>query len=202
MPALSVSVDGISIATVCMDGYDVVSVSVQGTRIDENLAHLEFSGGSHPENDESTHLTWISDLPLRAGQVVTVSFLENAVSSHAGKTIEELFPDEPAITQTDFRPTTEMFEELRVRPKLREKFAFRVVSSSGRVYSGRTKPDEHGFGFGVLWNSFHSERARASLHSYTLDSLEAREPFDYHFEERMKFGDSIQFELLADVVLE
>lgn len=197
MPALSVSIDGVAIATASADGYDVMSVRAGGTRIDDDLATLDLSGGSYPEDRESSYLTWISDLTLRPGQVVTVSFLESAASSHEGKTIEELFPDEPPTPQTDLKPTNEIFNELRAKPKLREKYSFRLVSSSGTSFIGETKPDEHGFGFTVLWNSSYPQRARVSLHSYTLDDLEVRGPMNNYFEERIHYGDSVQFELVA-----
>lgn len=198
MPALSVSIDGVTLATVSTDGYDVLSVRAGGTRIDNELATLDLSGGSYPEFGESTYLTWISDVPLQAGQVVTVTFLETASSSHGGKTIEELFPDEPPSTQTDFKPTAEMFAELRATPTLRDRFSFRLVSSSGTNFAGETAPDEHGFGFTVLWNSSSPERASASLHSYTLNNLEARGPMNNHVEERLRYGEWVQFELVAE----
>lgn len=197
MPALSVSIDGVTLATVSMDGYDVMSVRAAGTRIDDGLATLDLSGGSYPEFGESTYLTWISDVPLQTGQVVTVTFLETASSSHAGKTIEELFPDEPPSTQTNFKPTAEMFAELRAMPTLRDRFSFRLASSSGTNFAGETAPDEHGFGFTVLWNSSNSERARASLHSYTLNNLEARGPMNNHFEEKLHYGGWVRFEIVA-----
>lgn len=197
MPALTVSIDGITLATVSTDGYDVMSVRVGGTRIDENLATLDLSGGSYPESGESTYLTWISDVPLQAGQVVTVTFLDAALTSHAGKTIEELFPDEPPSKQTDFRPTADMFAELRAMPTLRDRFSFSLVSSSGTNFAGETTTDEHGFGFTVLWNSLNPDRARASLHSYTLSNLEARGPMNNHSEEKLHYGDWVQFELVA-----
>jgi len=197
MPALTVSVDGVTLATVSTDGYDVMSVRASGTRVDEDLATLDLSGGSYPESGESTYLTWISEVPLQAGQVVTVTFLEEALTSHAGKTIEELFPDEPPSTQTDFKPTADMFAELRAMPTLRDRFSFRLVSSSGTNFAGETPLDEHGFGFTVLWNSHNPERARASLHSYTLNNLEARSPMNNHVEEKLHYGDWVQFELVA-----
>lgn len=80
---------------------------------------------------------------------------------------------------------------------LRDKFSFRLAFSSGTVVAAETAPDEHGFGFTVLWNSFHPERVRVSLHSYTLDSLETQGPMNYHIEEQMKYGDSVSFELVA-----
>jgi hypothetical protein len=197
MPALSVAIDGVTLATVSMDGYDVMSVRAGGTRIDDDLATLDLSGGSYPEVGESTYLTWISDIPLQTGQVVTVTFLETASSSHAGKTIEELFPDESSSTQTDFKPTAEMFAELRAMPTLRDKFAFRLVSSSGTNFAGKTARDEHGFGFTVLWDSSNPERARVSLHSYTLNNLEARGPMNNHVEEKLNYGGWVRFELVA-----
>lgn len=197
MPALNVSVDGATIATVCTAGYDVLNVRAGGTRVDDDLATLDVSGGSYPEDGQSTYLTWICDLPLQPGQVVEVIFLETGSTSHRGKTIEELFPGETPTEPTDFKPTAEMFAELRNRPKLHEKYAFQLVSSIGTVFAGETTPDEHGFGFSVVWNSFHPERARVSLHSYTLDGLESHGPMNSHVEERMQYGDSVRFELVA-----
>lgn len=197
MPALSVSIDGVMLATVSTEGFDVMSVRASGTRIDDGLATLDLSGGCYPEGSESTYLTWINDLLLQAGQVVRVTFLEAASSSHAGKTIEELFPDEPFPTQTDFKPTAEIFTELRAMPMLREKFSFRLALSSGTDFVGESAPDEHGCGFTVLWNSSNPERARASLHSYTLENLEARGAMNNHVEEKIYYGDWVQFELLA-----
>lgn len=197
MAALDISIDGIKVATVNTDGFNVVSVNIGGTLIDDELASMNLSGGSYPEDGHPTYLTWVCDRPLHTGEHITVSFLKNGASSHSGKTIEELFPDEPPSTQTDFTPTTEMFEKLRAKPKQREKFSFRLVSSSGASFVGATMPDEHGFGFTVLWNSFDPEEARVSLHSYTLDSLETRGPMNNHVEERIHYGASVEFELVA-----
>ena len=197
MPALTVSIDGKAIATVSTDGYDLLSVRVGGTRIDEDLADLEVSGGSFPEGRESTYLTWVSALSLQAGQVVTVLLLESAPTSHPGKTIAELFPDEKLSETTDFKPTPELFTDIRSRPKLRDKFSFRLETSRGTTFVGETDPDEHGFGFTVNWNSFRPERARVSLHSYSLESLEHKGPMHNHVDERLHAGNWVRFELVA-----
>ena len=175
----------------------MLNVRVGGTCIDDHLADLNISGGSYPEDGNHTHLIWVNDLQLQLGQVVTVSFLEHASSSHAGKTIDELFPDEKTTAVTDSKPTAEIFNELRDKPKLRDKFSFRAASSYGNAFAGTTPPDEHGFGFSVLWNSHHPERTRVSLHSYTLDGLESHAPMNNHFEERLNYGGSVRFELIA-----
>jgi hypothetical protein len=87
----------------------------RGTGIDEDLADLEVSGGSYPDGRESTYLTWVSALSLQPGQVITVLLLENAPTSHLGKTIAELFPDEEPSATTDFKPTPEIIAEIRSR---------------------------------------------------------------------------------------
>jgi hypothetical protein len=197
MPALDISVDGVKIATVNMDGLDVVSLNVSGTQVDEDVASLDVSGGSYPENGQPTSLTWVGCFPLHAGQRINVVFLESAASSHPGKTVEELFPDEPVSTQTDFTLTAEMFRELRAKPKHRENFSFRLSLSSGTSFVGTTATNEHGFGFTVLWNSFHPERARVSLHSYTLENLETHSPMNNLVEENIQYGSSVDFQLVA-----
>jgi hypothetical protein len=198
MPALRISIDGNEVATVCTDGYDVLNARVGGTRIDDELATLGVAGTSQPENGESIYRTWVNEIPMQTGQVVAVSFLESAPNSHGGKTIEELFPEEDLVEEMDFTVTAEMFAELRAKPKLREKYSFRIKSSSGASFTGESKPDEHGFGFSVVWNSFHPERARISLHSYTLESLEIRNrPLEYLFEESVHAESTVTFELVA-----
>lgn len=197
MPALSVSVDGNRIAIVCTDGLDVVTIHAGGTRIDGDLADLHVAGGTYPEEEKSTYLAWVNQLPLQSGQVVVVSFIESTPSSHAGKTIEERFPDDEPVTAEDIKPTAELYNELRARPKLRNKFCFRLESSLGTSFVGETAPDEHGFGFSVLWDKFNPECASVSLHSYTLGNLEDRGPMNYHFKERIHVGDSVRLEISA-----
>ena len=196
MPSLRVSVNGSVVASVCTEGLDSLSARVSGTRIDEELAALDVAGGSYPSDAESTYLTWV-DLPLAAGQVVLVEFVENEPTSHRGKTIEELAIGEPDVSPVDFKPTAEMFELLRQAPRVRDRFSFRLGSSFDQSFVGETGCNEHGFSFSVHWTSFHPERARLSLHSYTLDGLEKREPMTDYVEERMHVGNTVHFQLDA-----
>jgi hypothetical protein len=197
MPALSLYIDGMFVASVNTDGYDILDVRVHGTFIDKNIASLEFSGGAHPEGSASSYLTWVSDLPIKLKQVVKVVFLEKALTSHDGKTIEELFPDEPDQEPIDFKPLPEAINEIRAKPKLRSSISFMAQSpKAGSIYS-ETEPDMFGFGFGVLWNSWHPERASVSLHSYSLESLESRGPMNYILSEKISIGSEVQFEVLA-----
>ena len=196
MPAISVSLDGNIVATVSTESFDVLCVGVSGTRIDEEPPHLDVHAGSHPESGEGCYLIWTDTMSLEPGQVLTVSMLENAQTNRPGKTIEELYPDGPDVVEHP-KSKEETFAELRNWPLIRKGFAFRFDSSKGVHFAGETKSEEHGFSFGVVWNSFHPERARVSLHSYTLDSLEHNSPMNDHIDDVMQCGDSVHFELVA-----
>lgn len=197
MPALRTLIDGVPIATVSCDGYNVLSVHVSGTRINEELATLEVSGGVYPVGGESTHLIWAADVHVLPHQEVTVQLLAQAETSHAGKTIDELYCDAPPHEQKDITPIPEMFEKLRTMPAFRERFMLSLESSRGNRLRVDTTPDEHGFAFSVVWNSFSPQHARMSLHSYTLQNLEDGSESNYHVQEEMNCGDAVTFALVG-----
>jgi len=197
MAALCVSIDGIMIATVCLDEYDVVSAGAHGTRIDEEVAHVDFSGGAYPKDGESKYVFWLNELTLAVGQTLDIAFFENGSTSYPGKTIEELYPDEQAEAPTDFKPKAEALAEIRAMPKLRTGYSFQCDTSSGSSYRGQTAPEDHGFSFSALWDSTRPEQARVSLHSYTLEALETEGPLNYHLREKLSFGDSVRFGITA-----
>jgi hypothetical protein len=110
---------------------------------------------------------------------VEVRLSDSGDTSHAGKTIAELFPEEAEDEPpTDFTPSPEMFAELRAKAALRDGYAFRLSAKSGLTFEGRTVPTDHGFGFNVVWNCHRPNRANLSLHAYTLDDLEQRKPMN------------------------
>jgi hypothetical protein len=197
MPSLTVSLDGNVLATVCCNGYDVVSARVSGTRVEEEFAAVGVTGGRYPDDGASTYLTWVNEIALQLGQSITVGLLDGGATSHPGKTIEELFPYEERTSPVDFKPTQEMFEELRAKPNLRGNYVFQYHSTSGTLYSGSTTPEEHGFGFTVLWNSHRPERASVSLHSYTIDSIQHQTAMPDHVREYLQIGQSVTVEIGA-----
>lgn len=198
MPTLTASVNGTLLAQVRTDGFDVMSVAVQGTCVEQELAELMMTGGKYPEGEESVYLTWINSHPLKAGDLLEVTIQDEGDTSHAGKTLAELFPDEAeAVEEMDFTPTPELFEELRSRERLRERFRFELDTSGGTEYVGETGHEEHGFGFTVLWNTHRPGRASLSLHSYTIDSLEHRAPMHDYVREYIEPFTLVRFRVEA-----
>lgn len=197
MPALRTLIDGVPLATVSSDGYNLLSVRVSGTRINEELATIEVSGGIYPEGGESTYLIWAADINLLPHQEVTVQFLERAETSHPGKTIDEQYPDEPLPEEEDFTPTPEMFAKLRTMPTYRDAFKLYLESSQGARAHVETTSEDHGFAFSVVWDSFRPIQARMSLHSYTIQSMEERTDSNYHVQEKLSYGDEVKLALFA-----
>lgn len=198
MPTLTASVNGTLLAQVRTDGYDVMSVAVQGTCVEDEVAELMMTGGRYPEDSESVYLTWINSHPLKGGDLVEVTIQDEGDTSHAGKTLAELFPEEVETgEEMDFTPTPELFAELRSKTRLREAFRFELETSRGTTYVGETGKREHGFGFTVLWNTHRPGRASLSLHSYTIDSLEHRAPMHDHVREYIEPFTAVRFRVDA-----
>jgi hypothetical protein len=173
VPTIATKVNGILLAQVKTNGYDVVSVDVQGTCLDNEIAELMMTGGKYPDEGEFVYLTWVNSNQLKPGDLVEVTIQDEGDTSHMGKTIAELFPDDAkTVEEVDFTPNAQIFAELRLKPRLREGFRFQLEMNRAIAYVGETAPREHGFGFSVLWNSQSPDRARLSLHSYTIDGLE------------------------------
>lgn len=199
MPTFHISLDGQTIAAVNTEGYHVLTMHINGSRDSEQLATLDVSGGRYERDMPPVSLTWVSDIPLLANQLVAISMDGQGATSHAGKTIAELFPDEPVgdATEpriTDFTLSAEQMEEIRRRPVFHDKFAFEFKSSRGTDVAVQTAPEEDFFSFSVLWNWMEAE-AYVAVRSSTLDNLEARQPGRSHARERLAVGDHLSFQM-------
>jgi hypothetical protein len=195
MPLLRVLVDGIQVAAVSTESLDVLAVDLSGTKIDETFAHIGLSGGRYPAGRESEHLIWLSELVVHPGQRVRVEVAASGENSHAGKTIDELFPEDAEDIEDSEEPQDlplsrdAIVDNVAARAQMRTGYHFAVESSSGAACSAKVSADEHGFGISFLWNSVRAERVSASLHTYSLEQLRAQEDSTYHWHEHLRAGD-------------
>ncbi|WP_171088936.1 hypothetical protein [Usitatibacter rugosus] len=176
MPGIAIALNNVPLATVSTEGTSVLTVRVNGDMLGPDFASLDVSGGNYDENlGPKTYLTWVHDQPMRPGDEIEVTLVESATTNVDGKTIDELFPDyeEPVGPS---QPLSELFRDLAGRPRIRERFSFRLASTESEPISTATGPGDHSFGFSVLWDSLHPERARVSLSSANLECIEARKP--------------------------
>lgn len=195
MPSMSIEVNGIRIATIGLSGMHVVDVSVHGALDREPKASLSAFGGNYEEG-ACGHLIWIDEHPLRRGDVVSVEFHELCEAADQGRTIEELYPDEPPCTRSDFAISDEMAAEIRSRPRLHDAFAVQVETSSGQTGSAESDDLNTDFRFGIVWDSFRPTQARIRLSTYCFDDVLARTGGHEHFKTALDLGDSVSFSVL------
>jgi len=199
MPALRISIDETHVLTVSADGLDLVDVRVSATKVESDLAAVEVHGGSYSKPDESRFLFWLEHRPLQAGQRVSVEFSQDGESSWPGKTVEELYPDEQAETeetQSPFPSREAMLDQLTLRAHEHDRLSCKVNLPT-RSVEAETEPEEHGYAFGVSWHSHRPNRARVSLHTYSIESMRLNENGVSHVQESLSFGESVSLEVGA-----
>ena len=197
MPFLSVIVDGTAVATVDTKNRDIVTVRVGGSRDDDDFADLSVTGGIYDCDGTTEHRIWVDRMQLAAGQTVSVAFLAQANPFGEGKTIEELYPDLDESRLPSAVDRAELAAEIRQLPLVRDGFSLRLVSSDGTASTHATGPDEHGFGFNIMWNYRHPDRVAMSLTAYTIDSVAEEAPGRTLADRKIPLQGEIRLELVA-----
>lgn len=197
MPFLNITVDGSAVATVDTKDRDIVTVRVGGSRDDEDFADLSVTGGIYDRDGATEHRIWVDRMQLAVGQTVSVAFLAQANPFGEGRTIEELYPDLDESRIPTAIDRAELAAEIRRLPLVRDGFTLRLVSDDGAASTHMTAPEEHGFGFNVLWNNRHPDRVAMSLHAYTIDSVAEEAPGRTFANRKIPLHGEIRLELVA-----
>lgn len=196
MPGLAVSHNGQNLVTISTEGLNVVVVRVQGDRIGPEFASIQAIGGRYGEEKDNKHLIWVDEHQIAQGDEVGVEFLEEVTTSHPGKTIDELYPDDDNQTGPQ-QSVEEIFQDLARKPNVRERFTFRVVPPSGEVINACTEPNDHSFGFCVLWDWTRPDEARVSLTSDSLEGIEKKQAGANHSQFRLQFSQVVKLRVSA-----
>jgi hypothetical protein len=194
---LRVTVDRVDAAVIDTSGREVISIRVGGTKIDDDYADLGVTGGTYGQEGPTDHRIWIDQMALKVGQVVGVEFVEHGIQTGTGKTMIELYPAHSEAGTPRPLDRAGLAAELREMAPVRPGYEIRFVRSDGSAATLFTTPDEHGFGFSVLWNSLSPDRVSVSLHSYTLDSIVSEAPGRSTVREKMALGEAVRLELIA-----
>lgn len=196
MPHIAVDVNNVRITTINLASTRLMNVSVHGALDRALKAAVGAMGGSYEEGS-SGHLTWLVDHPLQPGDIVCVHLNQDDAEGDAGKTFEELFPDEPPSTQTDFSISDTMAAEIRARPRRHAAFAVRASTSAGQQATATSDERNTDFRFSVLWDHFQPDQARVHLATYCLDHVLARMAGTTHLQTTIRAGESATFSLVA-----
>lgn len=197
MTHLWVKVDDNLLASIPTADKEVVAVRISGTRVDVEYAGLNAHAGVYTDDCAANHRIWIDEMPLTPGQWVEVGLSAGGSSVGNPKTIDELFADAPISEDSAPLSRADLFADIRKLQAVRDGFKLHFTTSSGCKRSFVTLPDEHGFGFSVLWNNLRPERASASLHGYTIESVEQGTPTPNQIRELILVGESVRLDLQA-----
>ena len=196
MPHIAVDVNNVRITTINLASTRLMNVSVHGA-LDRTLkAAVDAMGGNYDEGS-CGHLTWLMDHPLQPGDIVRVHLHQDDAKGDAGKTFEQLFPDETPSTQTDFSISETMAAEIRARPRLHAAFKVQASTSAGQQVIATSDERNTDFRFSVLWDHFQPDQARVHLATYCLDHVLARTAGTTHLQTTIRAGESATFSLVA-----
>ncbi len=176
-----------------------LDVRVSATKVEPDLATVEVHGGRYREPGKSRFMIWLERRALQPGQRVSVEFSKEGQSSWPGKTVEELYPDEQAETEgadSPFSSRAEMLDQLTLLSHGHSQLSCKVALPTKSV-EAKTESTEHGYAFGVSWHSHRPERARVSLHTYSIESMRLNQTGTYHVQESLGFGESASIEVGA-----
>lgn len=196
MVGIAVELDGTLLTTINLAELEVVDVSVHGALDQDPKAILSASGGNY-SNGGCGHFIWIPGHAVPAGKVVKVTLTDSCSVADKGKTLLELFPDDPALTRTDFSINKELAAELRARPRLHEEFAVRAETSNGQHSIAASDEQNTSFSFGILWDWTRPAQARVSFSTNCLDDVLARRLGTKHLDATISSGDSALFTLIS-----
>lgn len=195
MPSISIELDGVRIATIGLAGLQVVDVSVHGALDRDPKAALNAAGGDYADGGRG-YLVWVAERALRAGEIVRVTLHDAGGEGDAGRTIAELFPDEPPSARSDFTIGADLAAELRARPLLHDGFTVRAGTSAGLQVTAASDDRNTHVTFGILWDSFRPDQARVRLATYCLDDVLARTAGTTHLQAMLAVGESASFVLV------
>lgn len=192
MPTVDLHLDQQLIASVASAGYSMINLHIYGSPKQEQFATADLFAAHFPEEGKARTHFFIGQQLVSAGQPVCISFTEHGACSHAGKTLEELYPDEPAVPEDyDFSLSQAEMEAYQAQPDLRSPYRLTVSSPSGETLSISTASTD-GFTLSAQWlQDWHPESLKISLRGYRRVGNEAdSERVDY-FQTRLKTGESL-----------
>ena len=192
MPGFSVLLNEKHLVTIATDQLNVVSVRVHGDCVSPELADLQIDGGIYGDAINTKHLIWLSEQEIVEGDEVTVNFHEHVENFDRGKTVDELYPNKDRGSRGS-ESVEDIFREIALMPKTRESFSFDLETASGEKIRAKTEPEDHGFGFTVLWNWLHPDVAMVSLTSHSLAGVLNQENGSEYAKFTLRYGQKTSF---------
>ncbi len=193
MQGLLVTLNGKNLATVSVEGLNILNVNISGDLIGPEIASIDMSGGYYGEDEKDKHLIWLSDIEVSQGDEIEVTLLESTSTLFPGKTIDELYPD--TKNNNTAQTIEELYEDLSQRTKLTDKFIFEIEQPNKEIIKSSTSGDDYAFNILVMWKWLHPERASVSLTTNSLAGIKDRKSGKQHSKFNLQYEQSAKFKI-------
>lgn len=191
-PGLVIRVNKAVVAAVSSENLNILSVRICGDVLSPEVGVLEVTGGYYGGPEETTHFLWVDSHEISGLDEIEIQLQDIPASSHAGKTIEELWPEED--TPADDQPfdIEELARDLQGQPRLRNGFDLhmQVSGAAPQIFSMR-EPD-YAFFISIMWHWRSTDSASLGVYSNTIEDIGSQNPGTTYLQQRYGLGQSVQ----------
>jgi hypothetical protein len=196
-PGLVVRVNNEVVAAVSSENFNLLSARIHGDVLSPEIALLDVTGGYYGNSEETKHLIWVNDHELSEMDEVEIQFQNIIASSHAGKTIEDLYPEEYAPANNSPLDIAELAGVLREQPHLRNGFDLHVQVSDAEPQMFSMRDPDHSFFASIMWDWKSADSARMSISSNTIQNIAEQKPGADYVRRRLRSGQSIRIRIVG-----
>lgn len=196
-PGLVVRVNNEVVAAVSSENLNILSVRIHGDVLSSEIAALDVTGGYYGDPEETKHLIWVNDHELSELDEVEIKFQDITASSHAGKTIEEIYPEEDAPAEEHPLDIAELAGFLRDQPRLRNGFDLHVRISDADPQVFSMKDPGHSFFVSIMWDWKSVDSAKLSISSTTFQNIAERKSGADYLRRRLGGGQSVHVRIVS-----
>ena len=196
-PGLVVRVNKVVVAAVSSEDLNILSVRIHGDVLAPEIAAIDVTGGYYGDPEETRHLLWVTEHEISELDEVEIQFQDVPASSHAGKTIEEAFPEESAPADGQPLDIEELAEYLRGQPRLRDGFDLHVRVSDVEPQVFRIRDPDYSFFVSTMWNWQSMDSAKLSVSSNSIQNIAEQKSGTSHLRRRLGCGQSIHVRIVS-----
>ncbi len=194
MSGFQVSVKEKLLVAVSTEGLEVLSVVLNGDLKGSQLSSLDVSGGYFNDEEIYNHLIWLNNFELFQNDKIEISFSESIITSHPGKTINELYPNSEE-QMGPWEPEDVLFQKLAQKPNYRDKVTFQIEMPNGEIVNRMTNKEDFCYGLTSIWNWKHPTRAVVWLTSNSLAKIKLRENGIEHARTKLQYEQQIKVQI-------
>ena len=174
MPAIKVLRNGIELALVNVDQFDVVVVNLHGMVTENAFSFLDLTGGVYSKGVLSRHLIWLDSVEIQIDDLIEVHFVDSISMDTRGFTIDELY-DNQDDRQGEEEATREAYNYLAEIPRVRTGYKIIVETSTGTINRFETDESDWSYHCSVMWQFLRPDTMKLSLSFNDLESIRTQQ---------------------------